>query len=385
MRLPCFTYCPRCFCERGKKDEAAFWFYAGQLRARFDANRCADASARAAPGALNARYGPPINKYAFGDLAKLEALVPKVVEWDRKTPHNYDHRWINLHGMEAMMSGLSGDKNAERKPLSLPNEQWDKIAEDTRKGYLKDFKDLIAQFKGVSPPMGSYKLQHGEVFFRDGKVKDADAASFKFLGGALAKDKSHVFCGLEAVEGADPASYTQVGGDVGKDRKAIYFRTERCGECDLASFGKVSEDWYADKNAAYRAMGFRRIPVDRQSFTAINRWFAKDRHTVFYMTKPVPGADAASFKLASCGEVEVIGEDKNRCYWNSYPVTCGCEPRAMGEIPSVWTSLQPGMSVLAQAGPVSISSVQGTREGGYFVVARPFANRRARLLEHEAQ
>ena len=27
--------------EAGKKDDAMFWFYAGQLRARYDANRCA--------------------------------------------------------------------------------------------------------------------------------------------------------------------------------------------------------------------------------------------------------------------------------------------------------------------------------------------------------
>src|SRR6185312_4009701 len=34
--------------EQGKKDEAVFWFYAGQLRGRIDANICADRSVVAA-------------------------------------------------------------------------------------------------------------------------------------------------------------------------------------------------------------------------------------------------------------------------------------------------------------------------------------------------
>jgi hypothetical protein len=132
--------------QLGDKDDAAFWFYAGQLRARFDANRCADASARQAVGVLNERFGPPINQYAFRDIPKLEALIPRVVEWDRRTPYRYDHRWINLHGMDATMSGLGGKSEAS-KVLSAPREEWEKIAEKTREDYLNGFRKAIAQIK----------------------------------------------------------------------------------------------------------------------------------------------------------------------------------------------------------------------------------------------
>lgn len=54
----------------------------------------------------------------FKRLTKLEELVPKVVEWDRKTPYNYDHRWINLHGMDAMLSGLDAGSSSG-KPATL--------------------------------------------------------------------------------------------------------------------------------------------------------------------------------------------------------------------------------------------------------------------------
>ncbi|MEA2604506.1 MAG: hypothetical protein QOF89_5498 [Acidobacteriota bacterium] len=146
---PVFYLLSNVLFEDGKQEEAAFWFYAGQLRARFDANRCADISAREAVSVLNDQYGPPINQFMLQHrLVKLEELIPQVVEWDRKTPHNYDHRWINLHGMDAALAGLDVD-GSDGKPeaLSLPEKQWGEIAEKTRRDYLADFREVLAQLK----------------------------------------------------------------------------------------------------------------------------------------------------------------------------------------------------------------------------------------------
>lgn len=132
--------------QRGEKDEATFWYYAGQLRARFDANRCADATARQAVRELNQRFGSAINQYAFQDVPGLEALIPRVVEWDRRTPHRYDHRWINLHGMDAVKSGLGG-RFTPVTVLSAPGEEWEQIAEKTRQDYLTGFEKALARMK----------------------------------------------------------------------------------------------------------------------------------------------------------------------------------------------------------------------------------------------
>jgi hypothetical protein len=83
------------------------------------------------------------NRYTFQDVGKLDALITRVVEFDRKTPHNYDHRWINLHGMDAMIMSLSPDASPTASPLSLPAEQWDAIAEKTRTDYLSGFHDAL--------------------------------------------------------------------------------------------------------------------------------------------------------------------------------------------------------------------------------------------------
>jgi hypothetical protein len=126
--------------EEGRKDEAAFWFYAGQLRGRFDANRCNDISARQGVAVLNQTFGTPINQYMFKDLPKLKALIPRVVEWDRTTPYNYDHRWINLHGIGVMEEDGKGGK---KTTPSAPREQWAKIAEETRAAYLQQFEKAM--------------------------------------------------------------------------------------------------------------------------------------------------------------------------------------------------------------------------------------------------
>jgi len=125
--------------EGGKKDEAMFWFYAGQLRGRIDANICADISAQAAMGELNQRFGLLINQYSFKDIPKLTNTVSQVLVWEEKTPCAYDRRWINLHGMNAVI----GDTNS---PLSAPKEQWEAIRKKTRDEYRSTFYEALAEF-----------------------------------------------------------------------------------------------------------------------------------------------------------------------------------------------------------------------------------------------
>ncbi|HET9552183.1 MAG TPA: hypothetical protein VFP50_04385 [Anaeromyxobacteraceae bacterium] len=130
--------------DRGDKDEAAFWYYAGQLRGRSDANLCLDKSAAAALDELNRTFGPPINEHAFKDREKLTALVERVVTWDRETAHDYDRRWIALSGMQAVLASM-GEGPAEAGAVSVPHERWDEVSEQTRRAYLEDFRKYVAR------------------------------------------------------------------------------------------------------------------------------------------------------------------------------------------------------------------------------------------------
>jgi len=135
---PVFYFLSNVLFDDGQKDDAMFWFYAGQLRGTIDAKICAEKSARAAIGALNEKFGPPINQYAFKDIPKLTNTVEHVLAWEEKTPYDYDRRWINLHGMKAII----GDTNA---PLSVPREQWEAIRKTTRDEYRFEFYEALAE------------------------------------------------------------------------------------------------------------------------------------------------------------------------------------------------------------------------------------------------
>lgn len=123
--------------EAGNKDEASFWFYAGQIRSRCDGNLCTDISAREGTAVLNERFGYPINQYTFKNIAMLKQLVPKVIEWDRAAAHNYDRRWMALHGMGAFLE--DGQKTA----ITIPESKWQASDEATRSEYLKGFNEAM--------------------------------------------------------------------------------------------------------------------------------------------------------------------------------------------------------------------------------------------------
>ncbi len=117
-----------------RKDDAVYWFYLGQLRARSDANKALDVSARQAVSVLNQRYGKQINQYSFKDTERLRLTVSKVISTDQSMPRDYDARWIALHGIDAFGSD---------KVRFVPRNQWKAINDKTRLQYNKDFNSAM--------------------------------------------------------------------------------------------------------------------------------------------------------------------------------------------------------------------------------------------------
>jgi hypothetical protein len=127
--------------NQDKRVEAAFWFYTAQLRARYDANLCLDNTAKEVVYILNSEYGPNINKYALQNINSLEETVKKVVEFVRNNDENYDHRWINLHGLDAVEAGLSNESANEE--LSQPKDKWTEIKKNTVDDYYNGFIEYV--------------------------------------------------------------------------------------------------------------------------------------------------------------------------------------------------------------------------------------------------
>lgn len=131
--------------NQDKKAIATFWFYTAQLRARYDANLCLDNSAKQAVSILNQEYGPDINKYAFQNIDSLEKTVTKVVDYVRENEEGYDHRWISLHGMGAVMAGM--DNKSNNKEIIQPRDKWPEIKKKTVDDYYNGFIEYVKKQK----------------------------------------------------------------------------------------------------------------------------------------------------------------------------------------------------------------------------------------------
>jgi hypothetical protein len=120
--------------EAGSRDEAVFWFYAGQLRYRFHLAANPKLPPDGDPAlfaSLSEVVGRPINEYAFGDIDALIATVDKVLDWDQrvdngftsKTSHHAEWQDIRkgLGTLREMLRTRADEIRATRKQNGLEN------------------------------------------------------------------------------------------------------------------------------------------------------------------------------------------------------------------------------------------------------------------------
>ncbi len=96
--------------QEGKRDEAIFWFYLGQLRYRFhlEASPGLDPSGDPAVfGSLSEVIGRPLNEYAFGDIPRLAATIDRVLAWDAEHDNGFTQKKGNEAALEKIRAGLA--------------------------------------------------------------------------------------------------------------------------------------------------------------------------------------------------------------------------------------------------------------------------------------
>ncbi|MGO1247617.1 MAG: hypothetical protein ACTH2P_09380 [Oceanisphaera sp.] len=120
------------------QDQATFWFYAAQLRARSDANKSGDNTTHAAVSQLNKRFGVNIAPYSMSNPERLKAIVSQVLEWDSEQTRNYDPRWVALQGQ---------DVTTETKVNFAPQAKWSEIDALTRSQFRQGLEQALAKIK----------------------------------------------------------------------------------------------------------------------------------------------------------------------------------------------------------------------------------------------
>jgi hypothetical protein len=78
--------------EKGKMDQAVFWYYVGQMRYRLHLMANPDLEPSGDPmvfSAMKYLVGEPVNQYAGSDPDNWIKLVRKAMQWDRNHPNLY--------------------------------------------------------------------------------------------------------------------------------------------------------------------------------------------------------------------------------------------------------------------------------------------------------
>ncbi|ART80558.1 hypothetical protein [Oceanisphaera avium] len=120
------------------EDQATFWFYVAQLRARSDANKSGDDTAHAAVSQLNQRFGAKITPYSMSNPERLKAIVSQALEWDGKQKRNYDARWIALQSKDVL---------TESTIDFAPKQKWAEIDALTRNQFRQGLEQALAKIK----------------------------------------------------------------------------------------------------------------------------------------------------------------------------------------------------------------------------------------------
>jgi hypothetical protein len=121
----------------GEKQPAVEWYLYAQLNALYDANRCADNSAKQAVTILESKTFPVLKDYILQHKESYVQTVDKVILLFSKLAPTYDHRWINLHGINSF-TGVFDDKPDTTAVLSVDRLLWPKIKEET----IQQFREM---------------------------------------------------------------------------------------------------------------------------------------------------------------------------------------------------------------------------------------------------
>lgn len=179
--------------EHGEKDEAVFWFYAAQLRARQQlALQNGDRGQLLTIVLMT--LGPMVNNYAFQDVDRLNQTIDRVVLWDGRTPNPFRRRartpeaeaWIEkvYAGFRDMQARNRTQKDDLQRQARAEAVETDKLAHAMRTPPCRpgepdpafDNRTIAAEQKAAA----RFASTHPQVIREVGAVKDARAGSYRF-------------------------------------------------------------------------------------------------------------------------------------------------------------------------------------------------------------
>ena len=159
---------------------------------------------------------------------------------------------------------------------------------------------------------GGYYVSGGKVFWSGGvdspgsrEVAGAAATSFHSIDNSFGRDKSHVYYDRNELTGADVSSFERLGGSpFAKDKSHVWLAGHAISD-DPTHFEQLDGGLARDSKAVYCNDGSvisndpSHFAILRFSNTDTSQNFTKDSQAVYYICRPITGAEPATFLLAN--------------------------------------------------------------------------------------
>lgn len=105
------------------RDKGATWFVVGAIRARYDALRCTDKSARSGLSFLPS-MAPDVAQYVQADKATAQRALARAFRWEETFPADNSPEWICRHGSKSYGAALAGKLFTD---WLVPAAQWPEL------------------------------------------------------------------------------------------------------------------------------------------------------------------------------------------------------------------------------------------------------------------
>ncbi len=191
----------------------------------------------------------------------------------------------------------------------------DRLFEDSKSVYVQTKRGLI-HLEGALPRMttflGDLSCNNGRIFRYGCEIlQHVDAASLRYIGDELYADKDHVYLLRHDMEGSDycpnlhilddaqPANFRIIrtmGNDIlVGDEKQVWLNGEIIHGLIPGALRFIGSYFWTDENQVYYCAEV--IPdADPNEFEVLaNSGYARQRATVYFGARQIPGADAATF------------------------------------------------------------------------------------------
>jgi hypothetical protein len=159
------------------------------------------------------------------------------------------------------------------------------------------------------------------VFYRGGKIVDADPASFEIMpdevgvsGRLYSRDRYHVFLDGKTIPDADPATYRVIQAPFGRDATNVYCGTLTVYGADPATFTVLTEStsWShmgePEHFLRHNGPAFAKADVSQERPAILTTYtWSRDSRSYFYNASRVEDADYETFQLIDTREAR----DKN--------------------------------------------------------------------------